>query len=76
MSIDQYLVCLMIAFVSMAAEAGLDSGHGLEGRRAMFLSVQGGGAQTDSSATRKKLVISYVIPVKHIGEHITNHITH
>ncbi len=76
MSIHQYLVCFDGCICLVAAEAGLDGGHGLEGRRAMFLSVQGGGAQIGPPATRKKVVISYVIPVKHIGEHITNHVTH
>ncbi len=40
------------------AKAGVDSGRGLEGRRAVFLSVQGG----------QSIDMSYVIPLKHTGK--------
>lgn len=63
-----------LSFLS-TAKAGVDSGHGLEGRRALFLSVQGGGAETDPVTKREwegQITISYVIPVKHIGEYNIN----
>ena len=63
----------MICYYSVAAETDVNGGSGLEGRRAIFLSVHGGGAHVDP-VTRKQLsiqgiIMSYVVPVKQSGEY-------
>lgn len=55
----------------LAEKAGLSPGRGVQGRRAVFLSVHGGGKQVDP-VSRKTLelgvFICYVVPLTHNGE--------
>ena len=62
----------MIFYYSVIADANVNGVNGLEGRRAIFLSVHGGGAHVDL-VTRKQLsiqgtIMSYVVPVRQSGE--------
>ena len=55
----------------ITGKAGMESVHGMEGRRAVFLSVQGGGRQVDPVSNKPLdigVIMTYVVPVKHSGK--------
>lgn len=57
--------------ILVSGKAGIDTAHGMEGRRAVFLSVQGGGRQVDPVSNKPLdvgVIMTYVVPVIHSGE--------
>ena len=57
----------------LAKKADLAGGEGIRGRRAVFLSVHGGGRQIDpvsGNPLELGVFLCYVIPVTHSGEQL------